>query len=205
MTAAPVIVSQVQSAEISVTSAAVGLLTTAIPDSVEALIPRNFTIGTKQFCVGLVHGAQCYTLPPRILQFIPAEFQKLVINDIQPLDTALAKITKTNIEDALIVGVVFVFIMSCVSICLMFGGFLCLPVILQRFRYLMVGCLLFIGLICCALFSMAAFISRAVKSESEHLSSSIQVEQGEVDKLSIGDLGCAIIIAVLGSITPLLI
>jgi hypothetical protein len=180
-------------------------LTTAIPDSVEALIPRNCTIGTKEFCVGLAHSAPCYSLPPNILQFIPAEVQKLVINDIQPLNSALEKVTKTNVEDVLVVGVILIFVMSCVSICLMFGRFVCLTAILPHFRYLIVGCLVFMGLICCALFSVASFISHEVKLESEHLPSCIQVEQGEVGKLSVGGLGCAIIIAVLGSITPLLI
>jgi hypothetical protein len=205
VTAAPGVVSQVQSEAISVTSTAAGLLKTAIPDSIKALIPRNCTIGTKKFCVGLAHSAPCYNLPPNILQFIPAEVQNLVINDIKPLDTALEKLTKTNVEDVLIIGVVLVFVMSCVSICLMFGRFLCLTAILPRFRYLIVGCFLLMGLICCASFSVASFIPHVVKSESEHLLSWIQVEQGDVGKLSVGGLGCAIIIAVLGSITPLLI
>ncbi|KAH7119560.1 hypothetical protein B0J11DRAFT_508372 [Dendryphion nanum] len=112
VTAVPSVISQVQSAA--------DTLATALPGEVEALIPRNCSIGTKKFCLGLAHNVTRHSLPLNMSKFVPAGVEKVFqinLNDIQPLNDALAKVTMANIQDALIIGVVLAFIVTTISMC----------------------------------------------------------------------------------------
>jgi hypothetical protein len=176
-------------------------------DAIETAIPQNCSVGTKQFCVGFPHKFLCYSLPLNVSKIIPTNVENLVqinLNDIRPLTDALAKVTTASIQDALVIGVTFIFIMSALSICTVFGRFLCLTAILLRFRILKVGTLLLLGLICCSPFLVATIVLYIVKSKTEHLPPWIQVEEGEVSRTSVEGLCCAIVMLVFSTIIALL-
>ncbi|KAH7111110.1 hypothetical protein B0J11DRAFT_447699 [Dendryphion nanum] len=199
VTAVPSVISQLQSAA--------DTLATALPGEVEALIPRNCSIGTKKFCVGLAHNVTCHSLPLNMSKLIPAGFEKVLrinLNDIQPLNDALAKVTMANIQDALIVGVVLAFIVTTISMCSISGKFLCLTDILLRFRILRVGISLLFGMICCIPFLVAAIVLYMFNSKAKHLPPWIQIEEGGVSRLSVGGLCCAIVMLILSTVISII-
>ncbi|KAH7111851.1 hypothetical protein B0J11DRAFT_447300 [Dendryphion nanum] len=195
VTAVPSVISQVQSAA--------DTLATALPGEVEALIPRNCSIGTKKFCLGLAHNVTRHSLPLNMSKFVPAGVEKVFqinLNDIQPLNDALAKVTMANIQDALIIGVVLAFIVTTISMCSISGKFLCLTDILLR-----VGISLLFGMICCIPFLVAAIVLYMFNSKAKHLPPWIQVEEGEVSRLTVGGLCCAIVMLVLSTVISIIL
>jgi hypothetical protein len=186
---APSVISEVQSAA----------------DALATILP-NCTIGTQQFCIG--HDMPCHKLPLNVSKLIPTDVPKVllqsILHDIQPLDDALAKVTAATIWQTLIIGVVLIFAMTALSICSTLGKFFCLTAILLRFRFLRVGILLLLGLICCSPFLVATIVLYIFRSKTEHLPSWIQVEEGEVSKLSVGGLCCAIVMWVLSIVISII-
>ena len=91
-TAIPGAISQVQSAA---STAATGAL-----DAIKAAIPRNCSIGTTQFCVGLVHNISCNNLPLNLSNIIPTDVEKVFqvkLNNIRVMNGALAKVSAAKI------------------------------------------------------------------------------------------------------------
>jgi hypothetical protein len=189
-TAAPSVISHVQSA--------VNTLSTAIPD---------FSIGTKEFCVGLSPNAPCYHLPPNISEFIPQDIKHVLdvnLNDIQPFSDALSRVTTTKIHNAWIIGILSALFMVTLAVFSIFHRFFRLTAILVPFRILIAVILPSFGLIRVVLSTLRLIVLHIVKSKIEHLPPWIQVEEGDVRGLSVGDLSCTIIMMVLGSIIPVL-
>jgi hypothetical protein len=172
-TAIPGAVSQVQSA------AATGAL-----NAIKAAIPRNCSIGTKQFCVGLAHNISCNNLPLNLSSIISADVEKVFqvkLNDIRTMNGALAKVSAANIQGCLIAGFILVLAMT------IFGRF---------FRF---GIHLAFGLLCCIPFFVVTIVLYILKSKTQQLPPWIQVEQGEVGKLCLGGLYYAITMVLLSS------
>jgi hypothetical protein len=191
-TVIPGAASQVQSA---VNAAATGALDAAA-------IPRNCSIGTTQFCVGFVHNIWCKNLPLNLSSIIPADVDKFFqakLDDIQPLNRALAKVTIANIQVCLIAGLILILILTAMSAASMFGWFYCLTAVLLPFKALRIGIHLLFGLLCCIPFFVPAIVLYILKSKTQQLPPWIQVEQGEVDKLCLGGLCCAIVMVLLSS------
>ncbi|KAI1382496.1 uncharacterized protein F4822DRAFT_435524 [Hypoxylon trugodes] len=88
----PGMVTQIQSAAGPVAtqahSAAGGLVTqvksaasaiaTSIPGSVEAMLPKNCSVGTRQFCVAIGERVSCADLPLTLSKTIPSEISQLL-------------------------------------------------------------------------------------------------------------------------------
>ncbi|KAH8726712.1 hypothetical protein GQ44DRAFT_725897 [Phaeosphaeriaceae sp. PMI808] len=190
----PVAITQIQSAA--------STLTTTIPDSIEALIPQNLSLGTKQFCVGLPHNVSCHGLPLSISSLIPTDIQKYLQtewNDIESLSSALKEITPTAIYRSLLLGLALMLVMAATTICLVFLPTIYLPSILGL-KIVKFGVLLLLGTICCGLFIAPVIILGILNSKAKQLPSWIQVEHGEVGKFTVWSLvlvGVAAITSVL--------
>ena len=92
-TAIPSAISKVQ----STASAA-----TAIPDitKVKEMIPRNCSLGTKQFCLGFDNRTECNNLPLNLSNIVPEAVATFVgdqVQALQPLPGILIKVIVTNI------------------------------------------------------------------------------------------------------------
>src|SRR4051794_4038545 len=60
---------------------------TAIPgaDGIKELIPRNFSLGTKQFCIGFNNRTECKNLPLKISKVIPEAATKILGDQVKEL------------------------------------------------------------------------------------------------------------------------
>lgn len=179
-------ISQVQSAA-----------STAIPSSVEALIPRNCSLGIKEFCVGSAYN--CSKLPLNLPSIIPTEvanFFQLDFNDIEPLNTALAKITTPYIYDCLLLGLLLTIGMTALSAYSIF----CLSS-----KLLKAGIHLTTGLICFILFIIPVAILSILDAKAEQLPSWIQVEHGKINTPILVSLVFVGFVATLGTITSIVL
>ncbi|KAI9760492.1 MAG: hypothetical protein M1840_002402 [Geoglossum simile] len=88
----------------------------AIPnaDAIKGSIPRNFSLGTKQFCVGFSDRTECKNLPLKISSVILEAVAKIIDDQVEELhlEQISAKITPTNIQNCLILGLVLMAIMA---------------------------------------------------------------------------------------------
>jgi hypothetical protein len=178
-TAVPSVVSQVQSAA--------NALSTALPESIKALIPRNLSLGTKQFCIGLAHNISYSQLPLNLSNLIPGEVEKYLqpdFGDIGSLNKAVIKITLIDIYYSLMLGLIIMVVIAIVSICSIVFPLACLSSILGL-KMLKVGLLLLLGVIYCILFVAPVVILLVLESKAKQLPSWIQVEHGEAGKLTL--------------------
>lgn len=189
---------------ISQVQTAVGTGITEIPNAIEALIPRNCSIGTKEYCVGKF---PCRNLPLNFSSIIPAEVERIFqlnVDDVQSLKQTLTKVTAVNMYHWLVLGLVLLLVLAIVSACPIFFPALCLTGILG-FRFLRVGVHITFSLICCIPFIIAAVIFLILGSKAKHLPPWVQVEEGPVGKLCLGasvfgiimTISCGIMVAVL--------
>jgi hypothetical protein len=191
-TAIPSAISKVQSAA----SAA-----TAIPDIniVKEMIPRNCSLGTKQFCVGFDNRTECNNLPLNLSNIVPEAVATFVgdqVQALQPLPEILAKVTVANIQDCLILGLVLMLVM---------------PIILCFAHYLLglsirIGMVIIFvaGLTCCVPFFIPTVVLFAVQSKIENLPSIIEVQKGDVSNYCLGVLCCGVVMTLLATLSPIL-
>lgn len=186
---------------VSKVQSAARMLTTSLPVH-EAVLPRNFTIGTQEFCV-FARNLTCHRLPPK---FNISDFTPLGIpaSQFQSFNSAFTIVSK-SVFPGLIASVILTFTMVTLSLCLHFGRFYWVAAILMRSRYLRAWILLLFGLICCAPFSAIAIMLHNFNSEAVNLPAWIQVEQGQVSKLCIGGVCCSLVMVTLSSIVPILL
>ena len=126
-TAIPGAISQVQSAA--------NAAATTIPKAIEELIPKNCSLGTKQFCVGFTHNITCDDLPLALSDIVPEEVKSFLgdqLNDLQSLEGISTKVTSAYIQDCLIVGLVLMLILATIFFCSIFGRLFCIAAILLR-------------------------------------------------------------------------
>jgi hypothetical protein len=195
-TKVPAGISQIQSAA--------STLATAIPDSIEAKIPRNLSLGTKEFCIGLPHNISCHDLPFNISSLISTDVQNYFQtewNDIGTLSSALTKITPTYIYGSLLLGLVIMLVMTVVTVCSMFVPMICLPGMLGS-KIVKFVVLLLLGTISCVLFIMPVVILSLLNSKAKQLPSWIQTEHGEMGKLTVWGLCLVVVAAVTSVLSP---
>jgi hypothetical protein len=181
----PAVVSQVRSAANAVA--------TAVPAAIEAIVPRNCSIGATQFCIGLAHNVSCYPLPPDISGMIPSEIRNKLGEELESIQifetafrTALTKITPTTFRTVWIAGFVLIFLILASSLFSIHGF------VLLNHRMLRITCHLVVGLIFCIPFIVLVVILRILLSKARALPSWIQVVEGELLGLFIGGLCCAV-------------
>jgi hypothetical protein len=172
---------------------------TAIPD-IKDMIPRNCSLGTKQFCFGFDNRTECNDLPLNLSNIVP-EAVATVIGDqvqaLQPLPGILAKVTVANIQHCLILGPVLMFVMIII---------LCFANYLLRLSIRTGMVIIFVaGLICCIPFVIPTVILFVVQSKIENLPSSIEVQKGDVSNYSLGVLCCGVVMMLLATLSPILL
>ncbi len=192
---------------ISQIQSAASTLTTAIPDSIEALIPQNLSLGTKEFCIGLPHNVSCHGLPLNFSSLIPTDVQKYFQtewNDVESLSSALKEITPTAIYRSLLLGLALMLVMAATTICSIFLPTIYLPSILGL-KIVKFGVLLLLGTICCGLFIAPVVILGILNSKAKQLPSWIQAEHGEVGKLTVWSLCLVGVTAITSVLSPIML
>jgi hypothetical protein len=99
---------------------------TALPDfnTVKEMIPRNCSLGTKQFCFGFDNRTECNNLPLNLSNIVPESVASFIggqFQALQPLQGILAKVTMANIQVCLILGLVLMLVMATIFISSIFG------------------------------------------------------------------------------------
>jgi hypothetical protein len=174
---------------------------TAVPDinAVKGMIPRNCSLGTKQFCVGFDNRTDCSNLPLNLSKIVPEAVATFVgdkVQALQPLPGILTKVTVANIQDCMILGLVLMLVMT-ISLC--FAG--CLSRLGIRIGMVII---FMAGLICCLPFVIPTVILFAVQSKIDNLPSSIEVQKGNVSNYCLGALCCGVVMTLLASLSPIL-
>lgn len=211
-------------------------IATDFPDAIEATIqeiekyiPKNFSLGTKEFCVGIGPNITCHDLPlilsglvPEIaqnlsdsIQILPDTLEKSVQDQLtklqeklqeklQPLERTLKIVTTPYIRYCLVAGLVFLAVIAIVLACAVFSGLFSIMSILAK---LTVGLrvVMVLGLICCVLLFIPTVIVQLFEANTKKLPSGIRVEKGEVGGLCIGALCCAVVMTILTMIVPTII
>ncbi|KAF2788130.1 hypothetical protein K505DRAFT_256214, partial [Melanomma pulvis-pyrius CBS 109.77] len=193
-------------------------IATGLPDAIaapiqeiEKYIPKNCSLGTKEFCVGVGHNITCKNLPlslsdlvPDIAQNLSDVVQEKLQEKLQPLERTLTKVTTPYIQYCLVAALVLLVIIAILFACAVFSGLFSITSILARLtiglRVVMV-----LGLICCVLLFIPTIILRLFQAKTKALPSGIEEEKGEVGGLCIGALCCAVVITILTAITPTVI
>lgn len=213
-TAIPGAISKVQSAA----SAAA----TAIPraKAIEALIPRNCSLGTKQFCVGFSNRTECNSLPLNISDIVPKALANLVddkaqplegilvsiivnqVQALQPLEGILTRVTPSNTQVCLILGLVLMLVLRVIFACSIFSRIFSLASFLFKLGvFIRVIVCLVSGLICLIPFLIPTVILYILQSKPQNLPSSIEVEKGEVSGYCLGAFCCTVVMMLLITVT----
>ncbi|KAH6667159.1 hypothetical protein B0J14DRAFT_659130 [Halenospora varia] len=82
--------------------------------AIEALLPRNLSLGISQFCVGFTDHTNCANLPLNITDIIPEAIKQFSVDiqdfvagqfqTLQYLEGITAKVTSVNIKGPVVVG-----------------------------------------------------------------------------------------------------
>ncbi|KAI9773210.1 MAG: hypothetical protein M1839_002218 [Geoglossum umbratile] len=105
-TAVPGAVSKVESAAKAAATAIPGA------DAIKELIPRNFSLGTKQFCIGFNNRTECKNLPLKISSAIPEAATKILGDQVKELHLEQISTGITSFRYFLILGLVWIAIMT---------------------------------------------------------------------------------------------
>ncbi|KAF8856254.1 hypothetical protein BDZ45DRAFT_594494 [Acephala macrosclerotiorum] len=167
----------------------------AIETAIEALLPRNCSLGTTQFCIAFINGTKCNDLPLNISHIVPETVASFVDNEIQslrPLEGILAKITPASIKGCLILGLVLLFglIVTFVYLILKIASFL------ERLGLCLL-CLFF-----CISFIIPTAFMYDVQSKIQSIGPIAGIEKGGASNQVLEALICAIIMAFLAIIMP---
>ena len=195
---AATVFSSVTSQAKSVASAAA----TAIP-GVDAIIPRNLSFGTKQFCVGFSNRMECNNLPVNASNILPKALMSAVgdqIEDFHRLDGILASSSPEYIRLFFISGLATTMIMAVMFVSFFFGRYFGL-VPHQQDLSLVLMLRLLIGLICCVSFLILTVIVYTLYSKSNGLPSNIRVNRGDVGGYCWGAFFSAVLMRVLTTFT----
>jgi hypothetical protein len=167
---------------------AAGAAETAVSkiNAIEALIPRNCSLGIKQFCVGFSDHTKCNNLPLNISDIIPEAITSFIGNEIQSLqalEAIMAKVTPTLIQDCLVFGLGFLAVIAATFVCLIFK----LISVATLFLRLGVGLLV---ILCFVPFVIPTAILYLVQSEIQGLGSVVGIEKGDAADQCMGALVC---------------
>ncbi|KAI3573906.1 hypothetical protein IWW34DRAFT_634406 [Fusarium oxysporum f. sp. albedinis] len=176
-----------------------------IPELIEELFPKNFSLGTGRFCVGLSTNTSCSDLPLNITHIIPPDIVGYLsenFDSIRALDTALSKITAPYLRYTLIIGIVSTFVSVLAFNASLYGWPSCFRVRTLRPGLLHVGARLIVGLALSVPFFVPTIILHILRLKLGQLPSWIQVQPGNVYGLCVGCLCCSLFIIILGTFVP---
>lgn len=172
----------------------------AAETAIEALLPRNLSLGISEFCVGFTDHTNCTNLPLNISDIIPEaikqfseDIQNLVTSQFQPLqylEGVTAKVTSANIKGPIVVGIGFFAILATTL-------FFCLLIIRTVTNNLMKVGICLLAILYCIPFAIPPAILFYVESEIQESGPIISIEKGDAASLSIGALVCAIVMMLL--------
>ena len=101
--AAATAASSVASEAQSVVSTAV----TAIETAADSGIPKNCTLGVKEFCIGFIDHINCAALPLKVSNIIPSSVTAIEPINLDALDQVLAAVNSRSITGCLALGLCF--------------------------------------------------------------------------------------------------
>lgn len=207
-TAAPEAASRVKSAA--------GSLATPIRE-IDEHIPKNYSIGTRQVCVGYSYNISCSGLPlnlstlvsgiisglPDLLDSNTEDALRDRVSRLQPLADSLTKVS-AYFRQGLVLSSVLMAVFVLVFICSVFASlFNIASVVLRLGLCWRVTILLVLGLTYCAPFILLASLFMVLQTKMEGLPPWVEVHSGEVSRLCFGALGCAVVMTLLSAITPI--
>ena len=174
------------------------VVATAVPGA-DAIVPRNISLGTKQFCVGFSNRLECNDLPVNTSEILPQALTSPVaelVGDFHRLDGILSKLSPGYLMDSFIVGLATTTVTAVLFVCSIFGqNFGIVP--LREYLSLIIILRLAISVICCVSFLIPTVIVYTLYSESEKLQSSIKVNRGHVGGYCLWGFFSAMVMAVL--------
>jgi hypothetical protein len=192
---------------------ALGSAATSFRGSIEEYIPKNCSLGIKQFCIGYNLTLECMDLPFNTsallrdaLKSLPGPVEDAIreqLDEFSPLEKSLNRFPIFYISSSLISGVILISTTTFVLTLLTYDRPACIASILERIgigpRTLIQ---LALGLFCCIPFIFLNVILFTLFSKTKDLPSWISVDKGEVFGLCLGALGCATFITVVLASSP---
>jgi hypothetical protein len=212
-TSVPTAISKVESAANAAATTAISKVksaanaATAIPDinNLKEFIPRNCSLGTTQFCFGFDNRTECHDLALNLSNTVPEVVASFVDNQVEALEPLRKALTKVNIQNCLISGLVLMFIMTAIFICSIFSQVLGFVNFLLKLGIYVGMVIIFIaGLICCVTFIIPTIILFDAQSKIKDLPSAIQVQKGGVSNHCVGALCCSVIMMLMATLSPIL-
>ena len=170
--------------------------------AIEALLPKNISLGINQFCAGFTNHTNCTNMPFNISDILPEannisdDIQKFVINKLktlQYLEGITAKITSATFIGAFVSGMVFLTVLAATLI-------FCLFIKRSVANNLTKIAICFLALLCCVPFAIPMAILSYVGSKIQESGPIVTIEKGNAASLSIGAFVCTIVILVLTSV-----
>lgn len=87
---------------------AVSTAVTSVESAIGSVLPKNCSLGTDYFCLGLTDHIDCNELPLNISSILPSSLLAIEpFNELGELDRALLEITPENLKACLIISAVF--------------------------------------------------------------------------------------------------
>lgn len=193
-TIAPSVASEAQSIVPSVVSSAI----TTVGSAVGAALPKNCSLGTKHFCVGFGDHIDCEDLPLNVSNIL-LRASTYQLSSLQAIDEALARITLTNVENCLILGLTFAilaFLAGIVFVVSMWSPQLCFVCQFSSFRIPMFGLIrVLCSLGCCVSLLVPSIFLQILLLRTKSLPLEMLVEKGPVSGQCLGALFCAAVMA----------
>lgn len=182
---------------------AVSAAATSVESAIGSIIPKNCSVGTGYFCLGLTDHTDCKELPSDIASILPSSLLATEpFNGIGQLDRALRQITPKNLKACLITSAVSASIANIALAALTVFprlGFIFLPAlhklglhwILELSTLLRFVC----GVICTAPLVAITAILYGLQSRAE-LPKGVSLETGEASRWVLAALACALFMVI---------
>jgi len=178
---------------------AASTVATSVSAAVE-IVPRNCSIGTRQYCVGFDYAVSCNPLPLDLLRIVSPDIQRLLhidFDDLWTLNLALRRVTTSAVHDSMLAGLASPLVMTVGVVCWAMGY-------LRRVassappstKAVIVSTT---GLVACIPFLLAVMTLQAVRVKGQQLPSWVRMQEGEVYKLGMGSFVSALLVVALSS------
>ncbi len=210
-TAAPGIASQIDSA--------VGALATPVVDNLKQRIPNNCSIGTQLVCISYANNISCSKLPLNVSSLVSDAISSLPstladsiggalregASELQPVADRLNGVL-VHFRQLLVLGGVLMLVPLCIFLYFVFIWLSGTAGVSSRsgVRYQMVA-FFSLGLVCCSPFILFTALFVLVQAKFTALPPWIEARSGEVSRLCFGALGCAVVMALLTAVTPMIV
>ena len=176
-----------------------------VENTVQGLLPKNYSIGTRKLCIGFTTNESCHDLPVKLTNIFPSKIVALLqgkLADIDSIDRALEKVTAPYVQNTLAAGLVSTFIASIFFISSLYG--LHIPLIGGLGWGLQLAIYLIIGQIFCIPFVIPMIIFHILRSKLGDLPPWMQLQEGNIYGLCVGCLCCSVIAVAIGSVGRIL-